>query len=279
MRNQRAGERTVTAKTARRRDRMNADGSRSVRFPALLPISPVARGDALTTHESVYRRLRDGILCGGFHPGSAITLRGLAEDLGVSPTPVREAVRRLIAERALKMQDNRRVLVPPMTREVFEQIVFARKTLEPELAVRAMDHIGPAEIRRIQACDKAVGRAVAAGDARSYMESNYRFHFSIYRHASADTLLALVESVWLQFGPFMRMAYDRSRRFDLADQHQAAIAALKRRDRKGLRAAIAADACQGMTLIGEAVARGRGPAIEPRIGRQAGGRPAKAEAS
>jgi DNA-binding GntR family transcriptional regulator len=210
---------------------------------------------AVTTHESVYRGLRNRILFGGFLPGSAVTLRGLAEDMGVSPMPIREAVRRLIAERALKMQDNRRVLVPPMTQEVFEQIVFARKSLEPELAARAMDRIGPTEIRHITAHDKSVDRAMAVGDVHGYMQGNYRFHFAIYERARAETLLALVESIWLQFGPFMRMAYGRFGTSELEDQHQAAIAALERGDRKALKAAIAADISQGMSFIGEAVLR------------------------
>jgi len=70
----------------------------------------------VTAHESVYRTMRERILIGGFPPGMAVTLRGLADMLGVSVMPVRDAVRRLIAERALTMQDNRRVRVPEMTR-------------------------------------------------------------------------------------------------------------------------------------------------------------------
>jgi DNA-binding GntR family transcriptional regulator len=201
----------------------------------------------------VYRDLRNRILSGGFLPGSAVTLRGLAEDMGVSPMPVREAVRRLIAERALKMMDNRRVLIPPMTEASFEQIIYARKTLEPELASRAMDRIGPSEIKGIKAHDKAVDRAMAIGDVEGYMQANYRFHFAIYERARAETLLALVESIWLQFGPFMRMAYGRWGTSSLEDQHQAAISALERQDRKALKAAIAADISQGMNFIGEGI--------------------------
>ncbi len=225
------------------------------------PSSPPARkktpsslaNTGVTTHESVYRGLRNRILFGGVPPGSAVTLRGLAEDMGVSPMPIREAVRRLIAERALKMQDNRRVLVPPMTQDTFEQIVFSRKMLEPELAARAMDRIGPAEIREIAAIDKTIDRAMAMGDVDAYMQHNFRFHFAIYQRARCETLMALVESIWLQFGPFMRMAYGRIGTSTLEDHHQAAIAALERRDRKALRAAIAADIGQGMNFIGEAV--------------------------
>src|SRR5262245_43714079 len=104
-------------------------------------IEPAASG--LTTHESVYRTLRERILIGGFAPGMAVTLRGLADTLGVSVMPVRDAVRRLIAERALTMLDNRRVRVPEMTRAKFNQVVFARQMLEPELAARALPAMTP----------------------------------------------------------------------------------------------------------------------------------------
>lgn len=238
----------VTPRTSERSPPRPRDLARKKRASPVFDIG-------VTTHETVYRRLRNRILFGAFQPGAAVTLRGLAEDMGVSPMPIREAVRRLIAERALKMQDNRRVLVPPMTQSTFEQIVFARKTLEPELAARAMDSIGAPELKRIVAYDEAVDHAMAEGDVAGYMQNNFRFHFAIYEHAHCDTLLALVESIWLQFGPFMRMCYGRFDTATLVDQHQAAIAALRRKDRKALRAAIAADIGQGMNFIGEAVLR------------------------
>lgn len=231
----------------------NRDRSRRVR-----PASKAEETAGVTTHESVYRGLRVRILFGGFPPGSAVTLRGLAESMGVSPMPIREAVRRLIAERALKMQDNRRVFVPPMTEPRFREIVFARLALEPELAARAMARIGKAEIARIQKFDHDLDRAMADGDVPGYMQSNFRFHFAIYERAEAETLTALVESIWLQFGPFMRMAYGRLGTSTLEDHHQAALAALRRRDRKALKAAIAADISQGMGFIGDAVLKSAG---------------------
>lgn len=209
--------------------------------------------NATTAHENVYRRLRERILFGGFLPGSAVTLRGLAEELGVSPMPVREAVRRLTAERALEMLDNRRVLVAPMTREKFEQILFARSALEQELAARALPSMTPADIAEIERIDQSIDKAMDQGDVTGYMRSNYLFHFSIYRLANADMLLALVDSIWLQFGPFMRMAYGRMGTSLLEDQHEVAIAAMRRNDSAALRAAIVADIGQGMGFIGEEI--------------------------
>jgi DNA-binding GntR family transcriptional regulator len=205
----------------------------------------------VTTHESVYRQLRERILFGVFLPGGAVTLRGLAEELGVSPMPVREAVRRLIAERALTMQDNRRVLVPAMTREKFEQILFAREALEPELAARALQRLTAAGVDAIAELDRRIDQSMLNGDVDSYMRGNFRFHFAIYEHADADTLQALVESIWLQFGPFMRMAYGRIGTSKLEDYHHAALAAMRHTDECALRAAIAADIRQGMGFIGD----------------------------
>ncbi len=205
----------------------------------------------VTTHESVYRLLRERIFFGGFLPGGAVTLRGLAEELGVSPMPVREAVRRLIAERALTMQDNRRVLVPAMTREKFEQILFAREALEPELAARALPRLTSAGIDAITQIDRRIDESMLNGDVDGYMRGNFRFHFTLYDHAGADTLQALVESIWLQFGPFMRMAYGRIGTSKLEDYHHAALDAMRRADASALRRALAADIRQGMGFIGD----------------------------
>ncbi len=211
----------------------------------------VPQNVAATAHESVYRKMRERILFGHFRPGSAVTLRGLAEDLGVSPMPVRDAVRRLIAERALEMRDNRRVLIPPMTRSRFEQVLFARRTLEPELAARALPALSPSDIDAIEAIDDSMGVFMQRGDVDAYMRGNFQFHFAIYKLAAAEVLLALVESIWLQFGPFMHMAYARIGTSALEDHHEAAIRAMRRGDEAGLRKAIIADVDQGMGFIGE----------------------------
>jgi DNA-binding GntR family transcriptional regulator len=208
-------------------------------------------GDDVPAHERVYRTLRQRILIGGFLPGRSVTLRGIAQQLDVSPMPVREAVRRLIAERALDMHDNRRVSVPAMTPEKFGQIVFARRSLEPELAARALPRCGAAEIAELEALDDGIDVCMQNGDTEGYLRLNYQFHFTMYRLAKSDMLLSLVESVWLQFGPFMRVVYGRFGTVNLVDQHVLAIAAVRAHDEQALRQAISEDIMQGMRFIGE----------------------------
>lgn len=145
-----------------------------------------------------------------------------------------------------------------MTREKFEQVLFARSALESELAARALANMRASDIDAIQRIDKRIDKAMAEGDVSGYVRANYQFHFTIYGLARADMLLALVESVWMQFGPFMRMAYGRFGTSILEDQHEVAIAAMRRKDEKKLRKAIVADIEQGMGFIGEGIL-GLGP--------------------
>lgn len=218
--------------------------------------------DERPAHERIYRALRQRILFGGFQPGRPVTLRGLAHSLGVSPMPVREAVRRLIAERALELHDNRRVSVPAMTAAKFEQIVFARSSLEPELAARALPFLTDERIAEIAAIDEAIDASMRDGDSEGYMRLNHRFHFTLYSQSGAETLLALVESIWLQFGPFMRVVYGRVGTSKLEDQHVMALAAMRARDSDRLRRAIAEDIMQGMRFIGEEALRSGPPSDE-----------------
>lgn len=70
---------------------------------------PQRTDSGLAQHDRVYRSLRSQIMCGEIAPGQALTLRGLAKSFGVSMTPAREAIRRLVAEGALSLSASGRV--------------------------------------------------------------------------------------------------------------------------------------------------------------------------
>src|SRR3546814_3387350 len=86
--------------------------------------SDVCSSDLAETRGSeAYEALKQALISGHFMPGQKLTLRMLAEALGMSVTPVREAIHRLTAERALEGAANRSVRIPPMTRgKILEQI-------------------------------------------------------------------------------------------------------------------------------------------------------------
>lgn len=202
-------------------------------------------------HDQVYGRLRDALMAGRIAPGRALSLRSLAAELGVSPMPVRDAVRRLAAERALSVNPaNKRLSVPSLEPERLEQVALARSWVEPELAARAAARVTPALIQALAETDDAIDRALAAHDLDGYMQGNRAFHFALYRAAEADVLLNMAETLWLQIGPFMRLVYERMGALKLpADRHQEALAALRAGDPRACRAAIAADIAEGMEAM------------------------------
>ena len=202
----------------------------------------------LPAHEAVYRALRRQVLDGELAPGASLTLRGVAESLGVSMTPAREAVRRLVAERALALTDSGRILVPGPDRAALGELFRARSLLEPELAVRALPRADRSLILRLRRIDAEIGARIEAGDAAGYVRANNAFHAALYAAAAAPALLALVESVWLQTSPAMRRVYGRIGTGALADYHEAALAALQAKDAASLAAAIRADVEQGAGL-------------------------------
>ncbi|MDQ0467236.1 GntR family transcriptional regulator [Labrys wisconsinensis] len=201
-------------------------------------------------HGQVYEAIRAGLVGGAFVPGRSVTLRGLAEMLGVSPMPVRAAVTRLVAEGALAMTPTRRVSVPAMTRERFDELVRTRMLLEGEAAERALPGIDAARLEAIRRHDELLEACLASDDAAGYMAANHAFHFAIYRAVPSSVLVPLIESLWLQFGPFMRIVYAHVDLTTLVDQHERAIAAIARGDAAELRAAIQADIGDGMSIIG-----------------------------
>lgn len=200
-------------------------------------------------HETVYLRLRDQILFGDLVPGQAVTIQGLTESLGAGMTPVREALRRLISEGALVFQGNRRVSVPVLTRENVSELIFARQAIEPQLIILATQKATPAELDRLDQIDTQLDEAIATGDVSGYLQRNYQFHHSLYRMADAPILSALADSMWLRFGPSLRVVCGRAGTQNLPDKHKDCISAMRAGDAHTAAKAIREDVVQGMEQV------------------------------
>jgi DNA-binding GntR family transcriptional regulator len=110
-------------------------------------------------------------------------------------------------------------------------------------------HIDAARLKRLRAVDDEIGAALRDGDVGAYMARNFEFHFLIYRALPRPTLIQLIETLWLQFGPYMRVVYGRFGTSRLDDQHERALAAIRDRNGPALRRAVLADIRDGMSLI------------------------------
>ena len=200
----------------------------------------------------VYRTLRRAIMTGAYRPGHPLTINGLAETLEVSAMPVREALQFLVADGALEALDNRRVRVPLIDPDRFDEILSARIALETVAAERALPHIDFLRLARLQQMDALVDEAYASGDMERGIAANFAFHRCLYEVRSAAVLLPLIESLWLRLGPFMRLAAENLSEHYLVDRHAEALEAIRTRDATALKAAIAADIHDGAGHLGRA---------------------------
>jgi len=204
-----------------------------------------------TLQERVYRRLREEIMTGRFKPGRSVTIRGLADELEVSMMPVREALRRLVTERALTLKPNRRVEVPAMTAQTFEELAEARVALERLAARRAFAAVEArgetdALADRLEVIDLEQDRAIETGDWEAYLQKNLAFHFTLYGAADSRVTTPMIESLWLQIGPFLYLTRESLGVTYNEDRHKEAVAALRARDPDALVAAIEQDVRDGM---------------------------------
>jgi DNA-binding GntR family transcriptional regulator len=208
-----------------------------------------AKEAQMKTHQWVYQLLRTNLLCGRIGPGHALTIRGLAQMLDVSPMPIREALHRLACEGAVEVKDNRRVIVPNMTAEKFNELCQLRVLLETHAAVSALPHINSGDIDKLENIDAQIDIAVEAGEVEEISLINQDFHRTLYELNPFQKSVALIESLWLQLGPFSRIVISKLEKAYLVDRHVEAIDALKNKDFDGLRLAIKADIHDGIASM------------------------------
>ena len=189
-------------------------------------------------------------MSGHFPPGLPVTIAGIAESLGVSTMPVRGALDQLIADGALEYLDNRRVRVPDIDPDRFDELIATRIALETVAAERALHFIDYVRIDRLEHLDRLIDAAHESGDVELGIARNFAFHRCMYEVRPSFVLLPLIESVWLRMGPFMREAtahLDESYRID---RHVEAIEAIRKKDVQALKDAIAADIQDGAGHLG-----------------------------
>ena len=172
---------------------------------AMSPVNQPAEDTSL--RRQVYDSLREALTAGRFVPGQKLTFRFVAGALGVSLTPVREALRRLVAEGAFEMQPNRSVRVPLMTRAKILELRDIRMALEGLAAEKAADRARPAAGRRL-APDRARDRRRAQPRRqRDRPPEGPRVPFRPLRHRRPADPAARDRGPWLQTGPYMNLLY------------------------------------------------------------------------
>lgn len=212
-------------------------GNAAFRKPGV-EIVPLSRE---TLQDRVFRNVTELILDGSIVPGEMVTVQSLADAFGVSPMPVREALRRLMAANALTVVSGRSIGIPPLSRARLTDLRNVRYEIEAIAASWAAERRSETVLPPIEQQLLALEAANAAGDVKAYLRANYAFHFSIYRAAGSDNLLKIIEDLWLQISPYFNMLHDSGNYLTANTHHQRMFAGLRDRDAAAIRSAVQDD--------------------------------------
>jgi DNA-binding GntR family transcriptional regulator len=177
-----------------------------------------SKGDVVT------EALREMIVRGELQPGTLLKQRQLAQRFQVSPTPVREALRRLESEGLVTYDVHRGSRVASVDREEQEENFRILAELESLASALAAEKLTGADLDEIRPLEQRFAECMDDGPAK---ESNRAFHFRIYECARSPLLLSLMRLLWRAFpnGPQIWRPHEES-----VAQHQRLVAALAAHD-------------------------------------------------
>ncbi len=210
-----------------------------------------------TLGERVTGELRALLVAGRLAPGEKLSLRRVAEALGVSMMPVREAVSRLAADGALEVLPGRAVRVPVLSLAQFRELTRLRLVVEGFAAEEAARQATPADIDRIAAFDAAFRQAASADppDSAAAVAANRDLHFALYEAAAMPSLIEMIERLWLKAGPILNLDMRHEpRRLEggsAMQAHARLLEAVRRRDAPAARAALEDDIAAAAAHIEE----------------------------
>lgn len=171
-----------------------------------MQLKPIEKG---ALWDRAYTALKNALLAGHYRPGERIVLRSAADALGISLTPVRDAVNRLVAEKVLErgsVGQKGGATVPLLSVAQFDQLMTVRAALEAHVTALAAERASKTELDGIEKYLLDMKRSVEEGRIERYLDAHYQFHFGIYRIADTPLIMEMIESAWLRCGPTLTLA-------------------------------------------------------------------------
>lgn len=201
--------------------------------------------------QQAYSAIRSSLKRSKLKPGEKLVVRQVADELGISVTPVRESLLRLVSEHALTMDERGTVVVPALSLERCTEIRGLRMMLEGEAAARAATRVTDAEIGELERIHKAYLATENEAAFEEALTQNENFHFTVCRIAASPVMFGLIENLWIQFGPVLSFIYDKGERpfHGNTHGHDQLIEALRNRDSEKAREAMARDILVGGQAI------------------------------
>lgn len=181
--------------------------------------------------ETVFREIRKKILFGDFKPGDKIVEMELAEQLGVSRTPVREALHKLELENLVRIIPRKHCLVIGLTDENIKEIHMIRSVLEPLAASKAVENITDEQLDHLEDLLKSYEHYLALNHTEQLIEINDEFHNTITDASNLTRVIDILENLHDYVERFrITFMSDKALAERSLHEHQEILLALKKRD-------------------------------------------------
>jgi DNA-binding GntR family transcriptional regulator len=205
-----------------------------------------ARLDPQSLTDRIYTQFSERLMRGELKPHQRLRIRDMAQELGTSETPVREAVFQLVRDNALELKPRHYVRVRKLSVSEYMEIRDIRLKLEPMAAQRALPHIDAAAVEELAGFHDELVSAEASQEFDRAIQANFDFHFGLYRRSQMRGLIRILESLWVQIGPLLNFLYPYGHpTYAGLHQHVHVLNALRRRDETELAEAVRNDLIEG----------------------------------
>jgi DNA-binding GntR family transcriptional regulator len=189
---------------------------------------PVLRSEHKTKTELALEAIREAIMEGRMQPGARLTLAQLSNVLGMSITPIREAIRVLEADGLVSYEAHRGIWVTDLTAEQSKELTLLRARLEGLATELAVPKLTDDDLRELDRLQRVMVEAAAARDDRALTQANLDWHYRIYRAADTQFVLRQIFKLWIPYG-WANIWHDELRAAAIR-QHEEVHAAIAARD-------------------------------------------------
>lgn len=210
--------------------------------------------------DDVYERVRNAILEGTLAPGSVMSQVALAEELGISRTPLREALRMLQSEGLVEGEPNRRVRVAPMTAQDLEELYVMRVTLESEALRLSVPLMTSEDLARLEGHMAEMSHFAGDRDYVRWTIPHHSFHRGLTAHAGSRVNLVLSQ-MFDHAERYRRLHIGRGPSAWATAQHRDILDACKARDRDRSAGLLAAHLARTGLEVSELLDPGYDPAM------------------
>jgi DNA-binding GntR family transcriptional regulator len=188
----------------------------------------------LTKQDQVVEQIRESIIAGEYQRGERLMQNDIAERLGVSVTPVREALKALEMEGYVKVYPNKGIYIPEYSREDVLEIYDLRLMLETFLIERAMENIRDVDILELTSIQKQFLAALEEHNPVGIRIANVKFHFRLYEIGNSPQTLQFIRVLWAKMPFDFQDKADPQRFTHIYQEHNAILEKIIVNDKQGV---------------------------------------------